>query len=63
MQVRKKDGTYTNKADMAVLVQMVREETDIIKVYDWLDANLEDPRTKWNYLKQALKLAIDNGDK
>jgi len=47
--------------DFKHLVKLVREETDIIKVYDFLDTKLKDSRTKWVWLKKALKDAIDNG--
>lgn len=59
---RKKDGTFASTADLNHLVEMVKNETDIIQIYDWLDANFKDPRTKWGYLKEAKKLAIDNGE-
>lgn len=48
------------------LVTMIRNETDIVKIYDWLNSKFKDPRTVQKWLDKALlearKFPIDNGD-
>ena len=43
---------------LAKLVTMVMNETDIMVIYDYLDGEFIDDRTKWNYLKEAKKRAV-----
>lgn len=57
----KKNHKWTYDPEVeAKLVDMVKNETDIIKIYDYLNEKFTDDRTKWNNLKHALKLAVDN---
>ena len=44
-------------AEFNNLIHMIQKETDIIKIYDFLDKRIKDNRTKWDTLKKALKTA------
>jgi len=58
------DAQFKNKLndkEFAHLVDMVKNETDIVRIYEFLDSKFKDNRTKWVNLKRALRLAVDNG--
>ena len=58
----KKTGRLTPKLsdkEFNHLVDMVKNETDIIRIYEFLDEKFDDNRTKWVNLKKALFQAND----
>ena len=51
------DQQYTNKLsddEFKQLVKMTDDCVDIMKIYQFLDSRVKDPRTKWKYLTKAL---------
>lgn len=55
--MKRNAGGKFSKENIDELVVMVKSQTDVMDIYEYLDHKFCDNRTKWNYLKEALKQA------